>query len=84
MDQRTHKGIDDFSSTYDMSIGNIVQCFKELERLRKMETENKLKQEEYEQVVKKRDELQLEIEQLRILPTHLQNEEQKQRNKKIG
>lgn len=80
MDKRPHENSDDFASTFGMSVGNVIQNFNDLERLKEVEKEANELKEQYEQLMIEKDQLQNEVEKLRILPNQLENEAQKQRN----
>jgi predicted RNase H-like nuclease (RuvC/YqgF family) len=80
MDRRAHENSDDFASTFGMAVGNVIQNFNDLERLKEVEKEANELREQYEELILEKDQLQNEVEKLRILPNQMENEAQKQRN----
>jgi predicted RNase H-like nuclease (RuvC/YqgF family) len=80
MDRRPHDNSEDFASTYGMAVGTVFQNFRDIERLRVVEKEAEELKEQYELVISEKDQLQNEIQKLRIVPSQLEIETQKQRN----
>lgn len=80
MDKRPHDNSDDFASTFGMAVGTVFQNFNEMERLKMVEKEAEDMRDQYEQILAERDELQHEVQKLRILPSRLEAETQNQRN----
>ena len=80
MDRRTHDNSDDFASTFGMAVGTVFQNFNDLERLRIIEKQAKELKDQYEQILKEKDQLENEVLKLRILPNQLEMETQNKRN----
>lgn len=79
-DRRQRDATDDFSSTFGIAVGTIVQNFHDLNRLKGIEkTFNNLSMQ-YDQLSNEKDELQNEVQKLRILPSQMEYEAQVQRN----
>lgn len=80
MDRRSHDNSEDFASTYGMAVGAVFQNFNEMERLKIIEKEAEELKDQYDLVLSEKDQLQNEIQKLRILPSQLEIETQTQRN----
>ncbi|KAI8877777.1 actin-binding FH2 [Backusella circina FSU 941] len=80
-DRRSHKQTDDFTSNFGISVANLIQNFRDLDRLKQLESESQISKEKFETLRKERDELQIEVEQLRILPSQFEFYQQKKRNR---
>lgn len=79
-DRRQHDATDDFSSTFGMAVGTVVQNFNDLNRLKGIEREFKTLKEQYDQLSNEKDQLHNEVQKLRILPSQMEYEAQIQRN----
>jgi hypothetical protein len=79
MDRRSHGEMDDFTSNFGISVANLIQSFRDLDKLKQHESESQISREKFENLRKERDELQTEVEQLRILPSQLEFHQEKKR-----
>lgn len=82
-DQRQHDTFDDFSSTFGMAVGTVIQNFKDLNRLKGIEIEANDLKDQYEKLAAERDALQSEVQKLRILPSQMEHQDILNRNEKI-
>ncbi|KAI8989404.1 hypothetical protein BDB01DRAFT_848579 [Pilobolus umbonatus] len=79
MDRRPHDNTDEFASTFGMAVGTVIQNFHDLARLKRMESQMEATDAKIKKALEEKDELLKEIEELRILPSRVEYEEQRQR-----
>ncbi|KAG1160361.1 hypothetical protein G6F37_004064 [Rhizopus arrhizus] len=75
MDRRPHENTESFSSTFGVAVGAVIQSYRELERLKKIEPKLEKLKAQFQSVTAEKEELQAEIGKLRILPTQLEFED---------
>lgn len=80
MDRRPHVNLDDFASTFGMAVSTVFQNFHDVDRLRSIEREFNELRDRYDSVLAEKNCLQNEVQKLRILPSQMEIESQKQRN----
>jgi DNA repair ATPase RecN len=82
-DQRQHDTSDDFSSTFGMAVGTVLQNFNDLSRLKGIEIEADDLKNQYKNLATERDALQSEVQKLRILPSQMEHQGILNRNEKL-
>jgi regulator of replication initiation timing len=82
-DRRQHEASDDFSSTFGIAVGTVVQSLSDLDRLKSVDRQLSTIKEQYEKTVNEKNELQNEVQKLRILPSQLEHETLIQRNTQL-
>lgn len=80
MDRRPHANSDDFCSTFGMAVATVFQNFHDIDRLRGIEREANELRDQHEKILAEKDNLQTEVQKLRILPNQMEIESQNQRN----
>lgn len=82
-DRRPHDASDDFSSTFGVAVGTIIQSFSDLSRLKSVDRELSTLKDQFEKISNEKDELQNEVQKLRILPSQIEHEALVQRNTQL-
>lgn len=82
-DRTQHDTSDDFSATYGMAVGTVLQNFHDLSRLKGIEVEANDLKEQYDKLAAEKDALQSEVQKLRILPSQMDHQAVLNRNEQL-